>query len=302
MQKQEIVISPDVFRTVTDCILSGVNNFDIATYKANLKDKKFVFDIGAEDKSLLYDQIVEHVKSVPDFARKLCLSMFNVWKSDSIEFKNLSKSKKYFTDDFLNILVNIALQTNSKIINSENADLNSKISLKKMSERADFNEIEVLKINDIAKPPNQSKLKCSRKITLQKNDDFSFDKQIFPFISDTENIILKDRYIRKRSVFYSILKPMLERTKKLKVIEFVTILVDNPNDTKTKNFTCEELEKEILKITKTKIIFTESSREMHDRHLITDEYDLHFSSGFDFVDYKTWKVTREDVLIEIAKL
>jgi hypothetical protein len=293
MKYQELIISPDIF--------NKFNNFvalDYKTYSSNLKNKKFLFDKSADNKSKLFSEIQKVRETLNDTGKMIVDSLFgDIWVTNNFVFLKIVEQNYLKKNQIVNLLINIAKYSNDKIIHSEDDEL--KIFLK-FNQLGD--EIELISFNDFVAPSSHSRLvNIPRKIRLVKDDSFILSKSLKGYLSGVKSIIIIDQYVRKFTGGYLVLKNLLKEAPDLKEIIIKTNFNDKVQQPEDEYVNREKLINSVKKITGITPSLVQSL--IHDRSLVLDnKIKIRLSSGLDFVNPATNKVWRDEVSIDFEYL
>lgn len=299
MYLQDIVISPDIFEKINKAhdIDSDID-IDFRSYKENLNLKKLVLDSNSGNgDSKLWNQINHILQTANDFGRKKIDSILKTFleSSSKIQFVHIDEIKKYSRkDDLLNLLLNLTNKTESKIINSEDDRLKLVVDQEK-----DLEQIEILNFEESIKPKSLLKSRIfiyEKKIEIKKNDKFEFEKYFLPYLSNTNLIIINDRYLRiMQRAFKNLCKIIsICDAKHVKIYTIIRnsekdkfdMPFDNFKSELEKNFPNKEIE--IL------------DKPEHRRWIKTDKFIIRIDPGLDFVN-NNYIADMNKVEIEFSK-
>lgn len=294
MKYQEIVIAPDIFSKFNNFIL-----LDYKTYSSNLKNKKFLFDRLENNNSELFDEIKKVRSELNDTGKIIVDSLFkDIWVADNFEFKHIEGEHLHIKNNRIaNLLIDVAIHSNDKIIHSEDSELKSFLKFNKLKD-----EIELVSFNEFVKPTFHSRLvNIPRKIKLVKDDVFVISKFLKGYLSGAKSITIIDQYVRKFYGGYKILRSLLKEGKDLEEIIIKTNFNSKPSQRAKDYIDRESLIRGIKTITGVTPTLIHS--KIHDRSIILDNnIRIRLSSGLDFVDVKRNKVWRDEVSIDIEYL
>lgn len=229
MYLQEVVISPDIFELISKAFSENFEiDLDLKSYKKNLYLKKILLDRDVSGKSFLYNRINKIKESSSDFGKSkidLILRIFD--KSGRQEYKILDNKKTFSKQNKIhNQLLNLALHSDSRIINSEDSTL----KLHKKNHPKELKEIEILNFDEFIKPSpeNPSSIYSLEKtIKIQKGNGFQFENYFKPYLQEEEDIVIQDRYLRIKDRGYYVLCKILELCRGLKTLRIKTITREN---------------------------------------------------------------------------
>lgn len=288
MYKQEIVVDPYIFEKIEKDIY-----FDFKNYYENLKNKKIVIDI-SKGKSYLNDLYLfitgrakyESKKRMEEII-KYFYEYGNFNQADKKDFSALNE------DNHINILFNLALKTEYKIINSENKKLENEKNLKRYTEG-----IEIVNTDTFIKPGSRSRVfALNRVIKVNTTESFKFEEIFKPYVVDSKKLVFNDLYIRNRSRGMVNLLKIIKIVKKPESIEIRTIMREN-NTKDNFDVTCEELKEEVYKAVKIEPVILEAKTK--NRTLETDDFEFSIQPGFDFVT-DNYEVRKNPIMITITQ-
>ena len=298
MYFQDIIISPDIIECIKNFFLGNGELINFKDYIDNLKNKKLILDKNKDNESIieqsyfnLKESSIKVVKDMIDLILKPLLL------SGRIDYKILENAKVYQQDSIQNVLLNLAINTESKIINTESKTLKLITNNNK-----ELTDIEILDIDNFINPTTHSIVFANNKvIRIERGAKFLFEKYFIPYLCDAENININDRYLRKRNGGFLNLLKILKLCKSSTNIEIYTILRDgNPKDgfDMTKN----QFENEINKISNCKISLKPTNSDVGKmRYIKTENYNIDIEPGFDFVD-SDYVALNNPVVINISKI
>lgn len=292
MQLQEIVISPDIFEKIGRAFnIDADEEIDLKSYRENLALKKIVFENSDDSGSSILNSIKELMKEHGDFGRKKIDSVLRSFLTPGRhEFRTIGQPRKYCTNKITNTILNLALQTESRIINTEDKTP-SALSMK----HAELSELELLDFDESIHPGFNSRVLCKEKtLKFRRGETLIFEKYFAPYISHAETVTVNDRYLRIRNGGFMNLKRLLKLMINLKKIEIRTITADNLDKFRP-DITCDEVKKEIRKIHKNAVINI-IGKAAHERFLETEHCRITIDPGFDFVNEK-YVASKNDVTI-----
>lgn len=288
---QDIVISPDVI----DKFKKESQSIDSKSYWENIDYKRILFD----KKDFIFSEIKKGVqdsdKSLYEIVHKKIL--------DSIRFENKSKlidiksPKKFSNDELTNVLLNTVLLSDSKILNTENSDLKVHIRLFE-----GLKELEILNISEIVEAPPTSRLyNKKRDIFLYKDDFFKIHEVLKHYFFSTKKLIICDKYIIDKRSGYYFLFHILEECKNLEHLEIWTEFDDKKNYFASLSEVIDDLKKQFkerIKNNKFHFKILESLQDQHKRHIYTDDFDIMFDKGLNFLNKKYFvKPHTTDIII-----
>lgn len=285
MYLQDIVINPDVFEKIKDDILE----IDFKSYKKNLVLKRLVTskEIGEKFKSVK--------ESSNDLGKKAIEAVLKIFEKEEKYFHLESDGFKPFIRNNVisNALLNLAINSNSQIINSENKSI--KLLLSSIPEAKN---VEVLTINETINPPPESKLYCfNRIIKLKKGDYFNIYESLKWYWLNTTSLNIEDNYLRHKKRQFPLLIELIKSCKNLNRLEIHTDFQDHKQQ-KEIYYDQDDFEKELLD--ETGIKPTIISEHVDERHYFTDHFEIILGKGIDFFDLGKFKVKKNRITIEIT--
>lgn len=276
MYLQEIVISPDIFEKLSTDI-----KLDHASYIKNLKLKKILWDKDEYGDSKLEIKLNEILKQCSFPFDGLIKDILDIFKKDKSEYKTINEPVNYSKNEIINILLNLSLKSDSKIINSED-----KSPMNLITDKPELSQIEVLNFEEFIDPPSTSKIySFKRTIKIPQGEEFPFENILRSYLINSEKMIVNDRYLRNRRRGFMVLVKLLKLSSKLSSVIIHTI---DRDDNKNDNFdmTTNEF------ITDLEGIFPDINFEIKktdnklgkNRFIKTEYFELEFSPGLDFVN------------------
>lgn len=292
MSFQDIVISPDVI----DKMINEYDNIDLNSYWKNLKYKRIVFE---KINGIIVEKIREHLKN----ADKLIKLRIETEILDSIRFSNKSKiidlkrESKFTKNKINNLLLNLVLKTDSKLLNVEDSNINSIIK----PFHDELKSIEILNLIESISPPSNSRiLNAQRTIELYHKEEFKIHEILKYYFINTESLIICDKYVIHKKGGYKILFDILSNCQNLKTLEIWTKFDHkNKEDFVTKEELINDLNNYIKrKKYQIKYIICAALGNQHRRHIYTDYFDIKMDVGLNFLDSE-YKVNKSDTDIII---
>lgn len=280
MHLQEIVISPDIFEKIGRAFTPDSDeDIDLKSYRENLEMKKVVFENSGSGDSEIFDAIQELLDKYGDFGKKKIESVLrSIQKPGKHEFRELKSPRKYCSDKITNSILNLGLQTESKIINTEN-----KTPVVLSTTHSELTELEFLDFHESIRPICNSRILCREKsLKFKKGETISYEKYFVPYISHAETLTINDRYLRIRKGGFLNLMRLLKLMNGLKKIEIHTLTRDDLDKFKP-DITCIDLQSEIKKIHGNADIRIKGGAA-HERSLETEHCRITIDPGFDFVN------------------
>ncbi len=290
------MISPDIFEKISRAFSENYDeDIDLKSYKENLNLKKILFDEDSNKESIIYNEIKSIISGSTDFGKQKIDSVLKIFlKEGRCEYREIMNSKKYCKDDVLNKVINLCVLSESNIVNSENKSLN----LLKIKNQ-DLENIEVLNFEEMIKPTLNSRNYCnSKKLKINRETIFKFEKYFKPYLCETKKIVITDKYLRKRNSGHMNLIRLLNLCSKLEYIKINTFLRDTSEKYKP-DITISEMENEIKGI-KNNIEINFKTTGSHLRSLETDDFLITLDPGFDFVN-KEYLTERHDAVIDFNR-
>lgn len=284
MLKQDIIISPDIFEEIDTSFRESEKDIDLKSYKANILLKKIILDKnGNIDKK--YKEIINKATDIGKLKINSILKGF--LDNNQIEFKE-SSNTTHTTNSINNIIFDLALLSNYKLINSNNAYLT--LDRNRIN---NLNGIEILNIDEIIHPPSESKcMSLERTINIKRGHIFEFERIIGNYLADTKKIIFSDKFIRKRPESQQNIIKLLLCCKQLNEITIYT------NTRKENDFIrVEELKNIIHKAIKIEPNIKPTGK--HRRTIETDSFRIAIDPGLDFVNDK-YIAEKNDIEINIT--
>ena len=284
--QQEIVFCESIFKTIKG-YFENEEVWDAYTYKNNLSNIKIITSKANKKIIELYLNKGDVFNRGGGFYNIFKEHLFN---SNKLIFDIPIKNGLFHQNTKINILFNLACKTEDKIIHSE---------LKNIKSKLDENKFEILNINDLNKPPTLSRFISNyRNIGIKRGNRFDFTKVFKPYLRQTRQIKIYDKYIRKKTAGYSNLIKILSMCVSLKTCEIYTLTIENDSINKF-DMSIEELEFELKHKYSFDIKIMASKK--HRRVIITDEFEIKVDPGLDFVD-KDYICQKNDVDIQINKI
>lgn len=280
MQLQEFVISPDIFEKIGRAFnVDSDEDIDLRSYRENLDLKKIVFENSGDEGSTILKSINELMDKYGDFGKKKMESVLRSFlKPGRYEFKTIAGYRNYSSNNIVNTILNLGLQTDSKIINAE--DKTPIVLSMKYKELA---ELEFLDFHESIRPESNSRLLCREKsLRFIKGERIQFEEFFAPYIAGTETLTVNDRYLRLRNKGLLNLMKLLRLIRALKRIEIRTITKDDLDKFKP-DTTCDEVSKMIREIHREAVV-SFSGKADHERFLETENCRITIDPGFDFVN------------------
>lgn len=294
MIPQDIVISPDVIEKIKNDFM----DLDLKSYWRNLRYKRLVFDKGKEG------IVFEEIRKLLVGAHKLIVEKVHKEILDSVRFANRVKfieikdTKDYSKNKINNILLNLTLLTESKILNIEDIAVKELI-IPKFDE---LKELELLSIQESIEPPVESKIfNADRSIYLYFGDEYKIHFSLEHYFTSTETLIICDKYVIDKNSGYKFLFYILNICNNLKKLEIWTKFDDNMKNFATKEELINDLDEHINKNDlKLKYVICNTLRNQHRRHMYTDCFDIKSDVGLNFIDLN-YKVIKSDTDIIIKE-
>jgi hypothetical protein len=292
MQLQEIVISPDIFEKIGRAFnIDSEEDIDLKSYRENLDLKKIVFENSDDGGSSILNSIRELMEKHGDFGKKKIDSVLRSFlKPGRHEFRTIEQPRKYCTNEITNTILNLGLQTESRIINTQDKTP-SALSLK----HTELSELELLDIDESIHPGFNSRVLCREKtLKFKRGETINYERYFVPYISHAETLTINDRYLRIRNGGFMNLKRLLKLMINLKKIEIRTI-TGNDLDKFKPDITCDEVQNEIRNIHMNAVIKI-IGKAAHERFLETEHCRITIDPGFDFVN-EQYVAGKNDVTI-----
>ncbi len=299
MYLQEIVISPDIFEKIGRAYSPDSDeDLDFMSYKKNLAMKKIVFEKGADEGSLLWNAIEEMMDKFNDLGKQKMNSVLKPFLvANRVEYKTIDKAENFSKNKIVNTILNLALITESKIINAEDKSPKA-LSLKHSA----LSELEILNIDEFIDPPSLSRL-CSlnRTIEIEQGEEFRFEKVLKGYLSDCTELEVNDKYLRSENGTNNLIK-LLSLCSDLRRVKIYTILRNgNPKDNFF--FTSGEFESHLkMRFPGTSVILQKANSKIgKDRYISDGNFKITFSPGLDFVN-KDYLAEKNPILISIKRI
>jgi hypothetical protein len=298
MKLQEIILSPDVLQRVKTSLSHDPTKMpDLKSYSENLIDKSFLFDSDEDGESQIENEIRKLIAGSYDFSKIVEWLFKPVWSNNrKVQFKTFVM-KKYVADSVRNMIINLAVNSDTKIVNCE--DKSPALLCVKHPE---ISNVEFLNMEEIVDPPARSKLRSmKRAIEIPQGERFEFEDCFKTFLEDSNNILINDRYIRTHIGLTNTVK-ILRLCPELRNVIIHTILRDgNPKD--NFDYTVKQFEDELQKVFsgvsfKLKPILREFGKL---RVLINEEYKFSLLPGIDFVN-RDFVADKNPINIRIEKI
>ncbi|MBX7042361.1 MAG: hypothetical protein K1X85_05615 [Ignavibacteria bacterium] len=299
MYLQEIVISPNIFEKIGRAYSPDSDeDLDFKSYKKNLAMKKIVFEKDADEGSLIWSAIKEMMEKFDYLGKQKMNSVLKPFLlSNRVEYKTIDKAETFSKNKILNTILNLALITESKIINAEDK------SPKELSEKhSALSELEILNIEEFIDPPSLSRF-CSlnRTIKIEQGKEFRFQKILKGYLSDCTELEVNDKYLRSENGTNNLVR-LLSLCTDLRRVKIYTILRNgNPRD----NFfyTSREFESHLkMRFPGTAVILQKTNSKIgKDRYISDGNFKMTFSPGLDFVN-ENYLAEKNPILIRIERI
>ena len=295
---QEIVISPDIFETISNFFSTNPKQrLDFDTFMENLKLKKMVIETECVEDSEISketERLKERASDLGKHYMDSILRKFN--RTDKFVQKSIVDCNVFSDDRLRSLVVNLGLLSESKIVISTRREYR-----KLRDEFQELSELEILDLRQFNKPPSESKnFVWERRIKRNKGQYFNFMVILKPYLIDSENIEVRDRYLRGELGSKTLLK-LLSLCCNLKSAKIITIAKDKTDD--NFKYTFAEF-KDLLSSNCPRVEFTFSNTKDYipkDRYISNERFTLYFSTpGIDMVN-DDYIVGKNGLRIEIEK-
>lgn len=300
IEYQNILISPDVFNYIRNSYSDpDGEDIDLRSYKQNLQLKCLVLDTRTDDDGV-YSKIKKIIQDSTDLAKnKLQVILDEFLESKRVRFENPVTEKIFADNTEHNYLFNLALTSETKIINSQ---------LDILLYKNRISEFEIYNIEDVINPPqNSSIFSISRDIERHKGEELNIFEVLRYYWINTTSLIIEDDYLRKLDNPYynsdgqfSKLIELIKACKNLSHLIIRTSFSDIRQSSE-EYLSRTDFEREIIE--QTGIHPQIEDIKVGERHYYTDYFKIHLGKGLDFFNIKKgYKVYRPKVTIRITPL
>lgn len=298
---QNILIAPDVFDYITK-FYSGdpnIEDIDLKSYKENLRLKCLILDKRDDDEGI-YSKVKKIINDSSDLAKnKLEIILDEFIQSNRIKFGTSTSNENFVKSEEHNYLFNLALYSNTKIINSQ-------LDILLYKNRID--KFEIMNIEEFINPPAKSSIfSLSRDILLNRNDKYNIFEELKYYWLNTKSLIVEDDYLRKLDDLENKKEgqfpKLISLIKTCKNIE--SLIIRTPFSDKNQNsqlyLNQANFEREIKEQTSIQPVVKDL--KVGERHYYTDYFKIDLGKGLDFFNISEgYRVWRPIVTIRITPL
>jgi len=224
---QDIVISPDILDEIKHHYEDPEHDLDTKSFNNNIKLKKIIFDDkdGNKNSSILeeYYRVVRSCNYFVQSHLKYFIDAIRIeGKSEFISLKENEIALLYNNDNIKNVLLNLALRTESKIVNSQSID---KAVIRFGDHKDKLKDVEIINYEEHVSPPSQSSLFVNnRTINLEYKDTFEIGKVLRHYLINTEKIDINDKFLRNPKGGFRVLSDLLKVCLNVKAVTIFTDL------------------------------------------------------------------------------